>query len=189
MSKFIYLIGSLRNPEVPKVAKILRDAGHDVFDDWYAAGPEADDHWMQYEKDRGSDFARALDGYAARHVYEYDKSHLDRCGVGVLLMPAGKSGHLELGYMIGQGKPGYILLPSEPERYDVMYNFARGVYSNVDSLLKALAGPEYHVDTAFQRTGKDFMGEKLRGGLFGTDYYKDPAEFYHKKMDGGFPRD
>lgn len=151
VSKFIYLIGSLRNPEVPKVARILREAGHEVFDDWYAAGPEADDHWMRYEQERGHDFARALDGYAARHVYEYDKSHLDRSGVGVLLMPAGKSGHLELGYMIGQGKPGYILLPSEPERFDVMYNFASGVYSSIEPLLKVLRGPDYTPVLALDR--------------------------------------
>jgi len=39
----LYLIGSLRNPRVPEVAEILRWNGHLVFDDWYAAGPEADD--------------------------------------------------------------------------------------------------------------------------------------------------
>lgn len=151
MTKHIYLIGSLRNPEVPKLAQYLRENGHIVFDDWYAAGPEADDKWMEYEKNRGHSFATALEGYAARHVYEYDKSHLDRCGVGVLLMPAGKSGHLELGYMIGQGKPGYILLPSEPDRFDVMYNFASGVYRKKEQLLFALNGP-----TIRPRTGVSF---------------------------------
>ena len=39
----LYVIGSLRNPAVPQVAKRLREAGFLVFDDWYAAGPEADD--------------------------------------------------------------------------------------------------------------------------------------------------
>lgn len=140
-SKIIYLIGSLKNPEVPKLARFLREAGHDVFDEWHCAGPDADDYWQAYEQERGHTFAEALAGYPARHVYEYDKSHLDRCGVGVLLMPAGKSGHLELGYMIGQGKPGYILLPSEPDRFDVMYNFADGVFSKKEALLHALNGP------------------------------------------------
>lgn len=136
----IYLIGSLRNPQVPVLAGQLRRAGHDVFDDWYAAGPEADDHWMHYEQqERGHSFAEALQGYAAGHVFEFDKAHLDRCGTAVLLLPAGKSGHLELGYMIGQGKKGYILLDGEPERFDVMYKFATGVFTNVDDLLAALA--------------------------------------------------
>ena len=133
--KSVYLIGSLRNPEIPVIAKALRAFDLDVFDDWYAAGPEADDYWQAYEQNRGHDFATALEGYAAGHVFEYDKAHLDRCDVAVLVMPAGKSGHLEFGYMIGQGKPGYILLPKEPERFDVMYRFAAGgVYKNADDI-------------------------------------------------------
>ncbi len=134
----IYLIGSLRNPEVPKLAEVLRNAGHEVFDDWYAAGPEADDWWQKYEHGRGHDLQTALAGFAARHVYTYDRNHLDRCDVGVLCLPAGKSGHLELGYMIGQGKHGFILLDKEPERFDVMYNFAT-VCSSADKLVCQLA--------------------------------------------------
>jgi nucleoside 2-deoxyribosyltransferase len=120
----IYLVGSLRNEKVPILARALRERGFEVFDDWYAAGPEADDYWQKYEKARGHDFQTALQGHAAKHVHEYDKSHLDRCHIGVMLMPAGKSGHLELGYMIGQGKPCFIVLEGEPERFDVMYRFA-----------------------------------------------------------------
>lgn len=134
----IYLIGSLRNPRVPQVAKELRAAGHDVFDDWYAAGPEADDYWQAYEIGRGHNFQEALDGYAAYHVYNFDRFHLDRCSVGVLLLPAGKSGHLELGYMAGQGKETYIVLDRQPDRYDVMYRFARKVVVDVKDILEDL---------------------------------------------------
>lgn len=136
----IYLIGSLRNPEVPKVAEKLRIAGFEVFDDWYAAGPEADDYWQRYEQARGHSFAEALQGYAAKHVYAYDREHLDRCDVGVLLMPAGKSAHLELGYMAGRGKRTFILLDKEPERFDVMYQFATGgVHTDLFELMREIA--------------------------------------------------
>jgi hypothetical protein len=125
----IYLIGSLRNPNVPFIARDLRAAGHEVFDDWYAAGPKADDCWQAYEQARGHNFQQALEGHAANHVYNYDRRHLDRADAAVLLMPAGKSAHLELGYVMGQGKPGFILLDQEPERFDVMYRFATVVFS------------------------------------------------------------
>jgi len=138
VAKFIYLIGSLRNEKVPQIANRLRAEGHDVFDDWYAAGPEADDYWMAYEKQRGHNFKYALLNYAARHVFDFDKEHLDRCGVGVLVLPAGKSGHLELGYMIGQGKKCYILLDGEPERFDVMYRFATAVFTRMEDLIECL---------------------------------------------------
>lgn len=137
----IYLIGSLRNPEVPVVAKALRDAGYEVFDDWYAAGPEADDYWQRYEQDRGHSYSVGLAGHAAQHVFGFDKTFLDRASAGILLLPAGKSGHLELGYLIGRGSPGYILMPGEPERWDVMYNFASGVFTSVEALLKEAGKP------------------------------------------------
>ena len=133
----IYLIGSLRNPKIIEVSEKLRAAGHEVFDDWYAAGPEADDYWQKYETAKGNNYKQGLQGYAAKHVYEFDKFHLDRNDIAVLVLPAGKSGHLELGYVIGTGKPGYILL-EDPDRWDVMYQFAAGVFYSVDDLVEEL---------------------------------------------------
>lgn len=136
----IYLIGSLRNFDVPKVATKLREAGYEVFDDWYAAGPEADDYWKEYEQSRGHSYSQALAGYAARNTYNFDRTHLMRCSAAVLVLPAGRSGHLELGYVVGQGKPGYILLEGEPDRWDVMYSFADGVYNTTEELIGGLNG-------------------------------------------------
>jgi len=134
----IYLIGSLRNPKVPDIAIRLREEGFDVFDDWYAAGPEADDYWQKYEKQRGHSYLEALEGFAANHVFQFDRAHLDTADAGVLVLPAGKSGHLELGYLIGQRKPGFILFDKEPERWDVMYRFAHAVSFTVDELVADL---------------------------------------------------
>jgi len=138
----IYLIGSLRNPKVPEVAAKLRADGHDVFDDWFAAGPEADDYWKKYEQERGHNYKEALAGYAADHVYKFDKHHIDRCDIAILMLPAGKSGHLELGYAIGKGKNGYILFDDgvPADRWDVMYLFAKAVFFDTDSLIKELNG-------------------------------------------------
>jgi len=137
----VYLIGSLRNPQIPLLAAYLRTnlpSSDEIFDDWYAAGPEADDKWMEYEKEREHTFAQALDGYAATHVYEFDKKHLDSCDVAVMVMPAGKSAHLELGYCAGAGKGTIILMDGEPERFDVMYNFADHVVTSWKDLLNVL---------------------------------------------------
>ena len=63
--------------------------------------------------------------------------------MAVLLLPAGKSGHLELGYVIGKGKPGYILFDDTiPDRWDVMYIFASGVFFDVESLIEELKSKE-----------------------------------------------
>lgn len=134
----IYLIGSLRNPRIPLLANALRSAGFEVFDDWFAAGPEADDKWQEYERGRGHNFIQALNGWHARHVFDFDKTHLDWADAAVLVLPAGKSAHLELGYVIGSGRPGFVYMEDEPERFDVMYRFAKGVAFDVDGLIGAL---------------------------------------------------
>jgi nucleoside 2-deoxyribosyltransferase len=135
ISMKIYLIGSLRNQEVPVYANKLRELGFEVFDDWYAVGPKADDHWLEYEKARGHTYAQALQGHAARNTFHFDKRNIDQADVGVLIYPAGKSAHLELGYMIGKQKPAYIFIPQEPERWDVMTQFATGVTQSFEELV------------------------------------------------------
>lgn len=138
----IYLIGSLRNPRVPEVAQLLRKWGYEVFDDWFSPGPQADEEWQKYEHDRGRSYQEALDGYHAKNVFDFDYRHLSLSDAVVLVMPAGRSGHLELGWAVGAGKPAFVLFDQEPERYDIMYRFVYctggAVCFNTDELLTAL---------------------------------------------------
>jgi hypothetical protein len=131
--KVIYMIGSLKNEKIPHIAKEIRELSEtfDVFDDWFSPGPEADDFWRNFEKVRGSTYKQALRNYAGKHIFEFDKFHIDRADIGVLVMPAGKSGHMELGYLIGRCKTCFVYFEEEPERWDVMYQF---VYENGGNL-------------------------------------------------------
>ena len=132
----IYLIGSLRNKEVPYFGNSLRALGHEVFDDWHGVGPHADDHWQEYETIRGRSYPEALAGDAAQNTFHFDLRHIQRADMAVMMLPAGKSGHLEFGYMIGQGKPGLIYFnEGPPERWDLMYLFATSVHFSLTSLL------------------------------------------------------
>ena len=137
-TKSLYLVGSLRNTNVPLVGDKLREAGFEAFDQWYSAGPEADDHFKQYHIDRGNSYEESLKSYAAKHIFSFDKFHLDRCDAAVLILPAGRSCHIELGYTIGKGKPAYVLLDNEEGRWDLMYQFASGIYTSVEDLIKEL---------------------------------------------------
>ena len=137
--KSIYIIGSLRNENIPIIGNKLRDAGWDAFDDWYGAGHEADDKWRDYEQGyRQRPLRDSVYGYAATHTWEFDKRHLDRCDIAVLVFPAGRSGHLELGYFVGSGKPGFIYIPEVPERYDVMWHFATDIFQSDEELIQGL---------------------------------------------------
>lgn len=147
MIRSLYIIGSLRNREVIQVGNKLRENGIEGFDDWISPGEEADDKWKEYSEARGQNYIEALNSWAARHVFEFDKHHLDRCDGAILVCPAGKSCHLEFGYVIGTGKPGFVLLDT-PDRWDVMYQFATGLYISEDKMIEDIVNGSYKGSTA-----------------------------------------
>lgn len=134
----IYLIGSLRNLTIPATATALARAGIDVYSDWWSPGPKADDHWQKHCYTRGMSYVDAINTHHARDVFETDKRHLDASSGAVLVMPSGRSGHLEAGYMVGRGKPVWGLFDKEPSRYDIMYRFTNGVFFDLKPLVKAI---------------------------------------------------
>lgn len=140
----LYLIGSLRNPEIVETANHLQEhlGDTEVFASWFATGPEADDYWRKYEEGRGNNYLEALKGHHAKHVFDFDIHHLSSSDAAVLALPAGRSGHLELGWMVGTGKPGWVLLDF-PDRWDVMYQFAT-VCPDIDELTGSLIEYKNH---------------------------------------------
>lgn len=132
--KTIYIIGSLKNPEILSVHKELEALGLEPFSDWKCPGPDADDYLRDYYRERGLSYSEILESYGVRHVFEFDRHHLSRCDAALMVMPAGKSGHLELGYCVGLGKPAFILMDGEPERVDVMHAFATKVFMNREEM-------------------------------------------------------
>ena len=141
MRPVIYVVGSLRNPTIPEIGNALEAIGWEAFTDWHAAGPEADDYWQKHERARGRNYREALSGYHANHVFDFDYHHLNRSHAGLLVLPAGKSCHLELGYLRGQRKQVYALFQEEPNdsRWDIMYNFCEEVFFSMEEMLKELS--------------------------------------------------
>ena len=133
--KSIYIIGALKNWKVVDLAVELEQLGFEPFADWITPGKDADQYLLKYAKRRGWNYKQALDSYAARHSFEFDKLHIDRCDAAVMLMPSGRSAHLELGYVCGCGKPGYILFDKEPARLDIMYQFATEIFFDKQKFL------------------------------------------------------
>ena len=109
------------------------------FTDWYAAGPEADDYWRKHEIAAGHNFAQALMSPHARDVFRFDKNWLDAAAQAILVLPAGKSAWAEMGYLRGQGKDVWAWLePEDPERWDVMLQFASGWSYSIDEIVQCL---------------------------------------------------
>lgn len=133
----VYVIGSLRNPDgVITLGNELRSRGFEVVDNWIAAGELADDSWQAYSQALGKTYAQALESRESRHVFHFDRAYIHLADAVVLLYPAGKSAHLELGYAVGLGKKSYVLTEQAPERYDVMLQFANAsVFENKEKFL------------------------------------------------------
>jgi hypothetical protein len=145
MKKKIYIIGALKNNEITNIAEELRKINnksieYDVFDQWITPGPDADQYLFEYSKKRGWNYKEALTCDAARNNFDFDKRHIDSADIVVMVMPAGKSAHLELGYSIGKGKEAHILFDKEPERFDLMYNFVpvNNIHFNLETLKNRL---------------------------------------------------
>lgn len=134
----IYVMGSLKNPKVPECANYLRQNGFRVFDEWYAAGPSADKAWKHYAQHiRGLSYRDALNLPFVETAFRFDMEHLAIAQAGVMVMPAGKSAHVELGLFIGQGKKCFILHDGEPagDEWELMPKLATGMAYSLDELV------------------------------------------------------
>lgn len=134
----VYIGGALANPEIVRITALLKDNSISAFSEWYTPGAEADVKWRDYEIALGYDYRTALKRPAAVNTFTFDKRHIDECDTFLMVLPCGKSAHMELGYAIGKGKRGIIYMPNEPERWDVMYGFADRIVMTDKELLEAL---------------------------------------------------
>lgn len=127
---FVYVASSWRNPMHTGVCAVLKAIGIDHYD--FRNPPDGTGFsWKEVKTAtpssplpaKGSDWEtvdeylrmvshpRALEGFAA------DFDAMQRADTFVLVLPCGKSAHLELGWAVGAGKRTAILLedPVEPE--------------------------------------------------------------------------
>ena len=138
----LYVASSWRNLRQPKIVAALREAGHEVYDFRHPkAGDdgfhwsEVDGGWRQWTPAR---FRTALQHPIAQAGFTSDFSAMKWADAGVLLLPCGRSAHLEAGYFVGAGKPLLILAEELPEP-ELMYLMAEGICIDVEELLIRLA--------------------------------------------------
>lgn len=112
----IYVASSWRNPFQPAVVEALRADGHVVYDfrhpkpgDEGFRWTEIDEGWESWDSAR---YVKALSHPVAEAGFKSDKDALDWCDACVLVLPCGRSAHLELGYVAGAKKRTAILMPN-----------------------------------------------------------------------------
>jgi hypothetical protein len=124
----IYVASSWRNDRQPGVVDRLRGAGHQVYDfrnPWCGQGGfawrDVSPDWQNWTPAQYRDVLMthptAAQGFLA------DMRAMQWADTGVLVLPCGRSAHLELGWLAGAGKRTVILLAEmEPELMALIAN-------------------------------------------------------------------
>jgi hypothetical protein len=117
----IYVASSWRNEYQDIVVATLRAAHHEVYDfkhpklgDEGFAWAKIDPAWKEWSFDA---YRKALAHPIARAGFMLDRDAMSWAEACVLVLPCGRSAHLEAGWMIGQGKPVIVYIP-EPEHVE-----------------------------------------------------------------------
>ncbi len=139
----IYVASSWKNLIQPGIVHALKRCGHEVYNFRHPAPGDNGFSWKQLGSEpppwTPEHFRAVLGSTIANTAYAKDKRALDWCDACVLVLPAGRSAHWELGYAMGQGKRGMVVMlePSEPE---LMYLEAR-IIVNMDELFDEFGEP------------------------------------------------
>lgn len=140
----IYVASSWRNEHQPSVVKVLRDAQHEVYDfrnprpgDKGFAWSEIDPKWKEWS---AAAFREALAHPIANRGFDFDMNALIWCDACVLVLPCGRSAHLELGWACGAKKWTIAYAPEgEKHEPELMYKMLDKVCLNTDDVVKTLA--------------------------------------------------
>lgn len=139
----IYLASSWRNPLQPVMVKILKAWGHEVYDFRNPAPGNHGFHWSEIDPNwqnwTTAEYLKALQHPIAEAGFTVDFDAMKWADAFVLLLPCGRSAHLELGWAVGAGKPSAIFSPDvrlEPELMVKMASIVTDSYADLQLWLK-----------------------------------------------------
>lgn len=136
----IYVASSWRNLLQPGVVEALRSLGHDVYD---FRNPGPDDRgfvWSQCATpERLKDPRRYRDEVLTHPIaqagFANDMNALRDADATVLVLPCGRSAHLELGWATGAGQRTLVLLDDPLSEPELMYLMNAHLCASLEELL------------------------------------------------------
>lgn len=133
----IYVASSWRNTHQPFIVEALRMAGFEVYDFRNPPG-KSGFHWSDIDPEWKAwvpeQFAAMLAHPIAQQGFASDMDALKACDICVLVMPSGRSAHLEAGHAIGAGKPTAIFV-TDPQEPELMYLMATALFTKATELV------------------------------------------------------
>jgi hypothetical protein len=133
----VYVASSWRNPYQPEVVRVLREAGHTVFDFRHPANQDDGFHWSEidpaWQSWMPAQYREALQHPRAQVGFAQDRLALQMADATVLVLPCGRSAHLELGYAVGVKQRTAVLM-LEPCEAELMYLLCDQICLSMDEL-------------------------------------------------------
>ena len=129
----IYLASSWKNQAlVIEIAEKIEAEGFEVDAFCRATDKRYSFHWSELvdnEEDlRSYDAIQFLADGRCQRAYLEDRKWLDWSDCVIMILPCGKSSHMEAGYAAGQGKRLYLYGDFPSGEFDVMYGFADALF-------------------------------------------------------------
>lgn len=139
----IYVASSWRNPFQPGVVDALREAGHAVYDFRNPfngvpgfAWSEIDPNWQAWTAEQ---YRHLLTTHPiAARGFVSDLRGMQWADTCVLVLPCGRSAHLEAGWFCGQGKR-CIILTRDGEEPELMALLATDICTSTQEVLQVLS--------------------------------------------------
>lgn len=147
--KKIYVASSWRNEGQQELVRILRNFGHEVYDFKNPAPGQKGFSWKQvgfgqtdfYDGPPDLDqYLKALAHPVAIEGFRFDKDAMDWADTFVLMLPCGRSAHLEAGWASGAGKAVHVLLSQDKFEPELMYLLCSSISTTVDDLIANIDG-------------------------------------------------
>lgn len=142
---YVYVASSWRCAMQPAVIHTLRAADIDAYDfrnpeggtgfAWTEVMPSFD---INAQLADAEEYVTALNHPRSIEGYASDFAAMQRADAFVLVLPCGRSAHLELGWAVGAGKQTAILLDGDQVTPELMYKMVDYIAPDMYSLLSWL---------------------------------------------------
>lgn len=149
----IYVSSSWKNELQPTLVALLREHGHKVYDFRHPEGRNDRNVWegvtaslhlsTAYQQGilTAGDYDRMLMETTVKERFLDHFNAMNDADTCILLLPCGRSSHVEAGYMAGAGKRVFVYDTSHHVTPELMYLTFDGYFHEEEDLLKALAEP------------------------------------------------
>lgn len=138
--KQIYLASSWRNPYQMDVLNTLRlYLDVEIYDFKHPADDVSGFSWKEidngYEHWTTDEYIAILNHPISERGFNYDYDAMKNSDGCVLLLPCGRSAHIEAGYFVGANKPLWIFIPDDRTEPELMYKMANGIYHSMIDIM------------------------------------------------------